>query len=210
VKPERLRIGLLASNNGASMRAIIGAIEAGQLDAEARIVVSNRREAPALDFARAHRVPVRVIATRADPEAADAALAQALGEAGVELVVLSGYLRKLGPKTLAAYENRILNIHPALLPSFGGEGMYGRRVHEAVAASGVPATGVTVHLVDEAYDHGAVVAQLEIPLQPGEGADAIEGKVTAAEPRFFVEVLRRLADGSLKLPKSATPTICVH
>jgi phosphoribosylglycinamide formyltransferase-1 len=182
------------------MRAVIEAIEAGELDAQARLLVSNRKDAPALEFARAHGVPARVIATLSDPDGADAALAAALAEAGVQLVILSGYLRKLGPKTLAAYENRILNIHPALLPNFGGQGMYGRRVHEAVAAADVRETGASVHLVDEAYDHGAVVAQLRIPLKPGEGAEAIEAKVTAAEPGFFVEVLRRIAEGSLALP----------
>jgi phosphoribosylglycinamide formyltransferase-1 len=208
LKPEPLKIGFLVSNNGASMRAIVTAIEAGELDAEARLLVSNRKDAPALEFARAHGVPVRVIPTRADPGAADAALARALGGAGVELVVLSGYLRKLGPKTLAAYENRILNIHPALLPRFGGEGMYGRRVHEAVAAAGVPTTGATVHLVDEAYDHGAVLAQLEIPLPAGESAEGIEARVTAAEPGFFVEVLRRISEGSLALPTSGAPRAC--
>lgn len=200
LKGQRLKLGFLASNTGASMRAIVAAIEAGELSADARLLVSNRREAPALAFAAEHGIATQVIPTVADAEAADAALAAALRGAGVELVILSGYLRKLGPKTLAAYSGRILNIHPALLPRFGGSGMYGRRVHEAVAASGEVVSGATVHLVDEEYDHGPPLAALEIPLSAGDDAAAIEAKVTAAEPAFFVKVLQRICAGELALP----------
>jgi phosphoribosylglycinamide formyltransferase-1 len=196
-----LKLGFLASNNGSSLRAIVAAIEAGTLDAEPRLVVSNRRESPALAFAAAHGIEARAIPTLADPAAADASLTAALRHAGVELVILSGYLRKLGPATLAAHEARILNIHPALLPKYGGHGMYGRRVHEAVAASGDTVSGASVHLVDGEYDHGPLLATLEIPLAPGDDAAAIEAKVTAAEPGFFVDVLRRIATGTLVLPE---------
>jgi len=198
---QPLKLGFLATNNGSSFRAILAAIEAGTLAAEARLVVSNRRESAALAFASAHGIAARAMPTVSDPDRADAALAAALRDAGVELVILSGYLRKLGPATLAAYENRILNIHPALLPKYGGQGMYGRRVHEAVAASGDPVSGASVHVVDGEYDHGPLVTTLEIPLTPGDDAAAIEAKVTAAEPDFFVDVLRRIAAGALALPE---------
>lgn len=201
MKKPRLRLGFLASNNGSGMRGIVAAIEAGALDAEACLVISNRREAPALDFATAHDVPTTVIRTKTDPDAADAALAEALLAAGVELVILSGYLRKLGPRTLKAYAGRVLNVHPSLLPKFGGEGMYGRRVHDAVAAAGERVTGVTVHVVDGEYDQGPPVAQLEVPLVSGDDAATIEAKVTAAESGFFVEVLRGISQGTLALPK---------
>ena len=135
VKSARLKLGFLASNNGSGMRAIVAAIEAGELAAEARLAVSNRRDAPALAFAADHGLATLFLPTKADPDAADAALKAALQAAGVELVILSGYLRKLGPGTLRAYVGRILNVHPALLPKFGGPGMYGRRVHDAVAAA---------------------------------------------------------------------------
>jgi phosphoribosylglycinamide formyltransferase-1 len=201
VLTQPLKLGFLASNNGSGMRGIIAAIEAGALAAEARLVVSNRRDAPALAFAAEHGVQTRVIPTKADPAAADAALAAALQDAGVELVILSGYLRKLGSTTLRAYAGRVLNVHPALLPKFGGPGMYGRRVHEAVAAAGETGTGVTVHVVDEVYDHGPVVAQLATPLATGDDAAAIEAKVTAVESQFFVSVLRRISEGTLVLPE---------
>jgi phosphoribosylglycinamide formyltransferase-1 len=200
VTKQRLRLGFLASNNGSSMQAIVRALEAGALDAEARVVISNRKAAPALAFAAEHGVATRFIPTVADPDAADAALAAALTAAGAELVVLSGYLRKLGPKTLGAYAGRVLNIHPALLPRFGGPGMYGRRVHEAVAASGDAVSGATVHLVDDEYDHGPPLSTLEIALAPGDDAAAIEAKVTAAEPAFFLAVLKQISEGTLRLP----------
>jgi phosphoribosylglycinamide formyltransferase-1 len=187
------------------MRAILAAIAADSLDAEARLVVSNRRDAPALTYAAANGVATRFIATKQDPDGADAALAQALQTAGAELVVLSGYLRKLGPQTLRAYAGRVLNVHPALLPKFGGPGMYGRRVHEAVAASGERVSGATVHVVDEEYDHGPPVAQIEVVLAPGDDAAAIEAKVTAAEPALLVDVLRRISKGTLALPAISTP-----
>jgi phosphoribosylglycinamide formyltransferase-1 len=200
VEKPLLKVGFLASNNGSGMRAIVAAIEAGDLAAEARIAVSNRRDAPALTFAVEHGVATLFIPTKTDPDGADAALTAALQAAGVELVVLSGYLRKLGPRTLAAYAGCVLNVHPALLPKFGGPGMYGRRVHEAVAASGDPVSGATVHVVDEEYDHGPSIAAIETPLAPGDDAAAIEAKVTAAEPGLLVDVLRRISAGTLVLP----------
>jgi phosphoribosylglycinamide formyltransferase 1 len=193
-------LAFLASNNGSSMRAVIQAIEAGELTAKPVLAVSNRKQAPALEFARAHGVETLVIPTLSDPDAADAKLAEALTFAGADLVILSGYLRRLGPRTLAAYAGRALNIHPALLPKFGGEGMYGRRVHEAVIAAGERISGASVHVVDAEYDHGPVLARLEVPVLLDDSAEALEARVIAAEPGLFVETLRRIAIGELALP----------
>jgi phosphoribosylglycinamide formyltransferase-1 len=195
-----IRLGFLASNNGSSLRAIVGAIAAGELDAEARLVVSNRREAAALAFAAERGISALCIPTLKAPEEADARLADAMTGAGVELIVLSGYLRKLGPRMLAAYRNRVLNVHPALLPAFGGQGMYGRRVHDAVLSAGVAETGASVHLVDEEYDHGPVVAQARVPVTPGDTAEAVEQRVMAAEPPLFIDTLRRISSGEITLP----------
>ena len=196
-----LKLAFLASNNGSSMRAIVAAIEAGELGAEARLVVSNKKESPVLAFAREHGVAALHIPTMADEAGADAALKAALSDAQADLVILSGYLRKLGPQTLHAFRNRILNVHPALLPRFGGQGFYGRRVHEAVAASGARETGITIHLVDEEYDHGPIVAQRLIALQADDDAAAIERKVVSAEPAFFVETLQGVVAGRIVLQK---------
>ncbi len=203
-----MRLGFLASNNGSSMRAIMAAIESGSLAAEAALVVSNRSAAPALEFARTHGLEAICIPTRADPEAADSALLAALRRANVDLVVLSGYLRRVGPRTLATYDGRILNIHPAPLPAFGGPGMYGRRVHEAVIAAGARVSGASVHLVDGEYDHGEVVARIELPVASNETAESLEAKVTAAEPGLFVSTLKAITEGRLKLPGGPTGLGC--
>lgn len=199
---QALKLGFLASGAGSSAQAIVGAIEAGALDAEARLLVSNNRSAVALDFARQHDIPALCIPTQADPDAADRALTDALAAHGVELVVLSGYLRQLGSVTLGRYAGRVVNIHPGPLPEFGGHGMYGRRVHEAVLAAGVAESGVAIHVVDEEYDHGPVIARKAVPLQPGDTAEALEARVRAAEPAFFVETLQRIRKGEIALPPS--------
>ncbi|HEY5107320.1 MAG TPA: formyltransferase family protein [Caulobacteraceae bacterium] len=198
-----MRLGFLASNNGTGLRAVVAAIAAAELEAEACLVVSNRSAAPALAFAADHGIAARCIPTLRDPAAADEALAAAFADAGAELVILSGYLRKLGPAVLTAYGGRILNIHPALLPRHGGKGMYGRRVHEAVIKAGDRLTGASVHLVDDAYDHGVVVAQVSLAIASGETADSIERRVMAAEPELLVRTLQRIAAGELDLSQSA-------
>jgi phosphoribosylglycinamide formyltransferase-1 len=194
-----LKIGFLASGNGSSARAVVGAIEAGELAAQARLLVSNNRSAAALAFAAEAGIPALCIATQADPDAADARLAQAMADHGVELIVLSGYLRQLGPRTLGRYAGRILNIHPGPLPAFGGHGMYGRRVHEAVIAAGVLESGVCIHLVDEEYDRGPVIARMSVPVEPGDTPESLEARVTSLEPGFFVETLCRIAEGEIVL-----------
>jgi phosphoribosylglycinamide formyltransferase-1 len=192
-----MNLAFLASNNGSGMRAAVVAIEAGELAARAVLAVSNRKGAPALGFARDHGLATLVIPTLPDPDGADARLAAALSEARADLVILSGYLRKLGPRTLAAYGGRILNIHPALLPSHGGTGMYGRRVHQAVIAAGETISGASVHLVDDEYDHGPVLAQRRITVAPGDDAVSLEARVTTAEPALLVETLQRVVAGEL-------------
>ncbi|MEW6643155.1 MAG: phosphoribosylglycinamide formyltransferase [Pseudomonadota bacterium] len=194
-----LDLGFLSSHGGSSMRAIVGAIDDGSLAARARLVIGNNGDAPALQFARAQGIPVRHISakTEGSEHAADQAICRALDESGVTWVVLSGYMRKLGPLTLARYRGRILNIHPALLPKFGGQGMYGRRVHEAVIAAGERVSGATIHLVDEEYDHGRIIAQREVPVLPGDTVDDLQQRVMAAEPAFFVDVLKSLVAGTL-------------
>jgi phosphoribosylglycinamide formyltransferase-1 len=202
---EPLKLGFLASGNGSSARAIVNAIRTDGLAAEARLVVSNNRSAPALAFAAEHAVPSLHIATQADPAAADAHLAEAMIKRGVELIVLSGYLRQLGPLTLSRYSGRILNIHPGPLPEFGGHGMYGRRVHEAVIAAGVAESGICVHLVDEEYDRGPVIARRRVPVEPDDTAETLEMRVTALEPAFFVETLQRIIAGELQIAAASNP-----
>jgi len=198
----RLKLGFLASGNGSSARAICTAIRQEKLAAEARLLVSNRRDAKALDWARLDGLASLHIPTLGDPEAADAALATAMKDHGVNLIILSGYLRHLGPKTLEAFKGRILNIHPGPLPEFGGEGMYGRRVHEAVIAAGVADSAIVIHSVDEVYDRGPEIGRKWVAVEAGDTAGSLEDRVTALEPAFFVETLLAICEGRLEMPNS--------
>lgn len=137
-------------------------------------------------------------------DALDFAIRETLDEHGVDLVVLSGYLKRVGPKTVARFRNRILNIHPAPLPRFGGRGMYGRAVHEAILAAGLTTTDITVHLVDDIYDHGPVVHRHPVPIAPATDAVALQERVGAAEPAVYIEVLRRITSGDIDLDDVAT------
>jgi len=196
---QPLKLGFMASRNATSARAIFAAIQAGELAAQARLMVSNNAKAGALAFASENGIPNLCIPTKADPDAADARLCAAMDQAGVELIVMSGYLRQLNARTLGRFAGRILNIHPGPLPMFGGQGMYGRRVHDAVVASGAASSGITVHVVDEEYDHGPMVAERTVALEPGETGETLEARITALEPAFFVETLKRIANGEIRL-----------
>lgn len=202
MRSEPLKLGFLASRNGSSMRVILEAINRGELAAAPRLVVSNNRAAPALDYAAAVGVATAHIPTKPDPEAADRALADAMGEAGVDLVILSGYLRRLGPVFLGRFRGRVLNIHPGPLPEFGGEGMYGRHVHGAVIAAGLKKSAAVIHLVDGEYDHGPEVARLDVLVRPGETAESLEAHVTSLEPGFYLRTLQDIVTGDLSLPSA--------
>lgn len=194
----RLRLAFLASRNGSAFRAAVAAAGEGRLEADIVLLASNMAKAPALDFARDRGVPCTVIPTAADLEAADRALAEALAASGADWLVLSGYLRRIGPAVLARFPERILNIHPGPLPAFGGEGMYGRRVHEAVIAAGAPQSEVTIHLVDGEYDHGRVLGRWPVPVAPGDTPETLEQRVTALEPEVMTRTLVALAEGRLE------------
>ena len=135
----------------------------------------------------------------ADDNVRDDAVLGCLHEHSVDLVLLLGYLKKLGPKTVRAYRGRILNIHPAMLPKFGGVGMYGINVHRAVLAAGEKETGVSIHWVDEIYDHGAIVAQCPVPVLEGDSAETLEARVIARGHELLIETLAKIADGRIPL-----------
>ena len=197
-----LRLGFLASHGGSSMRAIIAAIDDGRLGgAIPAVAISNNSQSPALVFARQHGIPAYHLSDRTHPEpdGLDAAIAAALRRHEATLVILSGYMRKIGPRTLGAHRGRILNIHPALLPAFGGQGMYGDRVHAAVLAARAVVSGATVHLVDAEYDHGPTLAQSRVPVFPDDTVQSLGERVRASEGPLYVEVVRGILDGSIRL-----------
>ncbi len=191
------RLGALASGGGTNLQAIMDRCASGDLPARMAVVISNNSGSGALERARRAGVPTCHLSgrTHPDPQALDRAIAEVFQSYGVDLVVLGGYMKKLGPVTLQAYPNRILNIHPALLPAFGGKGMYGLRVHQAVIESGAWISGVTVHLADEEYDHGPIVAQEAVRVGPDDTPESLAVRVLEVEHRLYWEVVRLFAEG---------------
>lgn len=164
------------------------------------LLVADREGIGALERARRAGVPTRVIPTSGRPRAESAAVLLAgLEEHGVEVLFLAGYVQLVPPEVVARFRGRILNIHPALLPSFGGKGMWGHHVHEAVLASGARLSGPTVHLVDEEYDRGSIVAQWPVPVLPGDTPEILAARVLKVEHRLYPmaadHVCRALAEG---------------
>ncbi|HEY3375975.1 MAG TPA: phosphoribosylglycinamide formyltransferase [Armatimonadota bacterium] len=197
-----LRLGIIASHGGSNLQAIIDAAKTGRLHAVPCVVISNNGDSYALRRARNEEIPAYHLSARthAEPEALDEAILQALVTHAVEVVVLAGYMKKLGPRTLHHFSGRILNIHPALLPKYGGQGMYGRHVHEVVLAAGEKNSGVTIHLVGEDYDTGPIIAQCEVPVCAGDTADTLAERALQREHTFYVETLQGISAGSIKLP----------
>ena len=198
---RKLRLGALASHGGSNLQAIMDACEQRRLCAEVGVVISNNSRSLALARARAAGLPAYHISGKTHPEPAllDAAIRDCLARHNADLVLLAGYMKLLGGATLARYRGRVLNSHPALLPKFGGKGMYGSRVHQAVLEAGERVTGVTIHQVDERYDHGKTLAQCEVKVCAGDTLADLEERVKRRERVFWVETLSRIADGEIAL-----------
>lgn len=175
-----LNIAVLVSGGGTNLQALLDAQAAGQLPGgRISLVLASRPDAFALERASRAGVPSLVLRKKDFPDAAayDAALVQALQQRGTDLVVLAGFLTIFGPTVVRAFPNRIINVHPALLPSFGGKGYYGLHVHEAVLQSGVKVTGATVHFVNENCDAGPIILQQAVPVQPGDTPQSLQRRV---------------------------------
>jgi phosphoribosylglycinamide formyltransferase-1 len=183
-----VRLAVLASGRGSNLSALLDAADAGRLRARIALVVANRSTAGALQTAQSRGIPHLHISgqTHADP---GEALLAALREHAIDVVVLAGYLKRLDPRVCAAYEGRAVNIHPAPLPRFGGQGMYGHHVHAAVLAAGVATSGPTVHLVTDEYDEGAALAHTPVPVEPGDTAETLAQRVLAAEHALYWRVI---------------------
>ncbi len=195
--PKVVRVAVLVSGGGSNLQALLDAQKAGQLpEAEIVLVVSSRAGVQALERAKNFGVPSLVLEPRqfADDETFQKTLEAELVKARTDVVCLAGYLRKLGTNLISRYRGKILNIHPALLPKFGGPGMYGHRVHEAVLAAGEKESGCTVHIVDEEFDHGPVLAQTRVPVMPGDTADQLAARILEEEHRLYPGVLRKFTE----------------
>jgi phosphoribosylglycinamide formyltransferase 1 len=197
----KLHIAVFASHGGSNLQALIDGCVSGQIAGEIVLVISNNRKAYALERARIHQVETLVISdTEFDSETAFAQeLLSQLAAHSIGLICLAGYMKKMPIDVIRAYRNRILNIHPALLPKFGGKGMYGIHVHEAVLAAGEKETGVTIHVVDEVYDNGRILAQRRVAVQPDDTPESLQHRVLEIEHQLYPETVARIASGELRL-----------
>jgi len=184
-------IGIFASHGGSNLQAIIDAEKSCKLNAKVAVVISNNRSAFALERAGRNGIPSVVINGK-DPCVVDARTLDVLREYHVDIVMLVGYLKKIGPGVLSAFEGNIYNIHPSLLPKYGGKGMHGLNVHHAVLDAGERETGVTIHRVSAEYDEGAIIAQRKVPVVQGDSPESLSARVLKTEHVMLVEVLQEL------------------
>jgi phosphoribosylglycinamide formyltransferase-1 len=187
----RARIAVLASGRGSNLQAILEYLDksSGRAAYEVAVVISNKSDSGALELARTRGIPNAVV----DANDAVESLTGLLRAHRADIVALAGYLKKIPAAVVAEFPARIVNIHPALLPSHGGAGMYGDRVHSAVLAAGEQETGVTVHLVDAEYDRGPIVAQWRVPVLPGDDARSLGARVLAVEHALYPRALDIIA-----------------
>jgi len=198
---KKLNLIVLASGGGTNLQAILDNIEAGKVDAQIRAVISNNSKSGALERARKHNIPDIHLSHKqfATPEEFDQKFLSVLKEKETDLVVLAGYMKMLSPTVIREYKNKIINIHPALLPAFGGKGMYGIHVHEAVIESGVKVTGVTVHTVDEIYDHGPILFQKCVPISSDDTPESLQKRVLPHEHEAYSKVIQLFAEGKIEI-----------
>ena len=196
-----LKIGVLASHEGTTLQCILDACATGRIRGMVVVVISNNGNSRALSRAKVAGIPAHHLSsvTHPTPGTLDAAIRETLTAAQAEVVFLAGYLKRLGPATLAAFRNRVLNTHPALLPKFGGQGMFGDHVFEAVLDAGESESGVSVHLVEDTYDTGRVIRQVRVPVEAKDCVESLKMRVRECEREVVVETLAAIAAGDLRL-----------
>ena len=202
--PAPLAIAVLVSGQGrgTNLQALLDGCSRGTIEGRIALVVGTRSDAPALDRARGSGSALAVVSPRryeGHEEGYSAALLRLLKRHRIELICLAGYMRRLPMHLIAAYSGRIMNVHPALLPEFGGHGMYGEYVHRAVIDSGTKWSGATVHFVDEDYDTGPIITQKTVPVLPDDTPVTLAARVLEAEHSAYVEAVRLFAAGRLHL-----------
>jgi len=205
-----LQLAVLGSGQGSNFQAILSAIQRGELTGVSiKLVISNNSAAGILEIARAQGIQALQISQKQFATEVDFvdAMLDVLRAHSVNFIVLAGYMKRLHPRVVATYKNRVINIHPALLPEFGGEGMYGMHVHRAVLAARRPVSGATVHIVDEEYDQGPIVLQRQVTVAPDETPESLAAKVLAVEHGLYPEAIRLFAEGRVTITERS---IAVH
>lgn len=202
-----LNIAVFGSGKGSNFQAILTAIQKGSIpDARVCLVISNNSSAGILEIARANSIPALHLSRKRflDEQSFVETVLDALHAHRANFIALAGYMKRLDPRVIREFHGRVINIHPALLPQFGGQGMYGMHVHEAVIASGSRQSGATVHLVDEEYDHGAIVLQKTVPVVEGDTPETLAARVLAVEHAIYPEAVRLFAEGKSGVGKAET------
>ncbi len=197
---DKLRLAVFASGSGSNLQSIIDSCRSGSIPGEVVLVISNKKDAYGLVRAEKAGIDRHLFLRKSfsDSDTAGHHLLGILNEHGVDMIALAGYLRKLPPVVIKAYRHRIVNIHPALLPKFGGKGMYGMRVHRAVIEAGEKESGATIHYTDEIYDHGQIIEQEKIPVYPDDTPETLAARVLEVEHQLYPRVIKSLAEKILK------------
>lgn len=196
-----MNIAVFASHGGSDLQAIIDGCKSGKVNAQVKLVISNNSNSMALQRAKnegilGYHISQKVIT---DNDELDKKILSILVENEIDMIFLAGYLKMLGTSVLQKYSNRIFNIHPALLPKYGGKGMYGMNVHKTVIEAREKISGVTVHRVNEKYDSGEIVAQAEVPVMPNDTQEELAARVLEREHSFLIEVIHDIINGNIKL-----------
>ena len=190
-----LQIAVLASHQGTNFQAVVNACQQGKVQANVALLICNNSDAPVMAKARESGVPTAHLSslTHPSPGVLDESMNNHLADKNVELVVLAGYMKRLGPCVLKDYRDRIINVHPSLLPRHGGPGFHGSRVHKAVIESGDRETGATVHLVNEDYDMGKALLQEKITVNDNDSPDSLAKRLHPIEHKLLIEVIQQFA-----------------
>lgn len=198
---KKLNLAIFCSGSGTNLQAILNAIQSGRLAAEIKLVISNNSTAGALERARQYHIEAVHLSEKKfdSPSEFVRRLKQLLHQYAVELIVLAGYMKLVPPEIIRTYRGRIINIHPALLPKYGGKGMYGLHVHERVIAAGDRESGATVHLVDEFYDHGPILIQRRVPVLPGDTPETLRARVLEVEHQILPEAIDLFVQGKVPI-----------
>jgi phosphoribosylglycinamide formyltransferase-1 len=198
---KKINIAFFASHGGSNFQSIVENIQSGNINANASLLISNNSDCFAFQRAEKLGVPYKHIASSQfeDSQLFQNAILSVLDDYKIDLIVLAGYMRKIPISIIQKYKNRILNIHPALLPKYGGQGMYGMNVHTAVHEAGDTISGATVHIVSEEYDEGRILKQWTVAIEKSDTPEAIAEKVLAIEHKIYSETVKEIANGTIKL-----------
>ena len=196
-----MNIAIFASGGGSIFLNITKACHSGEINAQVKLLVTDNKNAGALKHAKDLAVPRLVLPPKdfENFEAWDSQLTSCLKKEKIDFIILAGFLKKIGPQLISNFENKIINTHPSLLPKFGGPGMYGSRVHQAVITAKEKQTGITVHRVTQNYDEGGAIAQKIISILPSETANELEARLKKIEHGFIIEVVKSICSGDIDI-----------